>query len=60
MARILMIFGPKRSQRRKLFDEKNSNERMMESNEKFPKNSKSYRKNFQKILKMDIADVINY
>ena len=27
MARILTIFGPKKSQRRKLFDEQNSNDR---------------------------------
>ena len=31
-----------------------------EMNKKYPKNSKNYRTNFRKILKIDIADVINY
>ena len=57
MARILTIFGPKRSQRPKLFDE---NFRANETNEKFPKNSKKFRKKIRNILKIDIADVINY
>ena len=57
MARILTKFGPKKSQRRKLFDE---NFRTIETNEKFPKSSKNDRKNFQKTQKIDIADVINY
>ena len=54
MARILMKFGPKKSQRPKLFHENCSNE----TNRKFPKKSKNYQKNFRKILKMDISDVI--
>ena len=57
MARILTIFGPKRSQRRKLFDEKISNER----NEwKVPEQFEKSQKQIRKILKIDIADVINY
>ena len=36
------------------------NFRTMETNEKFPKSSKNDRKNFRKIQKIDIADVINY
>ena len=36
------------------------NFRTNETNEKFPKNSKNYRSIFQKIFKVDIADVINY
>ena len=36
MARILMKFGPKKSQRRKLFDEKNSNERNERNERKVP------------------------
>ena len=31
----------------------------IETNEKFPKNSKNYQKHFRKILKIDTADVIN-
>ena len=48
----------KKSQQRKLFDEKFSNER----NERKvpPKKSKNYRKKIRKILKIDIADIINY
>ena len=34
--------------------------RTNETNEKFPKTSKNCRKIFRKILKIDIADVINY
>ena len=30
------------------------------TNEKFPKNSKTYRKQIRKILRIDTADVINY
>ena len=57
MARILTIFGPKRSQQPKLFHEKKSNERNERKvPEKFEKSSKKIRK----ILKIDIADVINY
>ena len=58
MARILTIFGPKRSQRPKLFHEKFSNERNEQKvPEKFEKLSNIF---FRKILKIDIADVINY
>ena len=57
MARILMKFGPKKSQQRKLFDEKFSNER---NERKVPERFENYRKCFRKILKIDIADVINY
>ena len=46
MARILTKFGPKKSQRRKLFDEKNSNERNeREVPQKFEKLSKKNSKN---------------
>jgi len=42
MARILMKFGPKKSQQHKLFDEKLSNERKVpEKFEKFAKKSKN-------------------
>ena len=34
--------------------------RTNEMNEKFPENSKNYQKRIRKILKIDIADVINY
>ena len=34
--------------------------RTNETNEKFPENLKNYRKKIRKILKVDIADVINY
>ena len=34
--------------------------RTNETNKKFPKESKNYQTNFGKILKIDIADVINY
>ena len=44
MARILTKFGPKKSQRRKLFDE---TFRTIETNEKFPKSSKNYGKHSQ-------------
>ena len=45
MARILMKFGPKKSQRRKLFDEKFSNERdERKVPEKFEKLSKKIEK----------------
>ena len=57
MARILMIFGAKKSQRSKLFDEKKSNDR---NERKVPENSKNYRKYFRKILKIELANVINY
>ena len=57
MARILTIFGPKKSQRRKLFDEKKSNDR---NERKVPENSKNYREKIRKILKIDIADLINH
>ena len=52
------IFGPKKSQRRKLFDKKNSNDR----NDHFfvPEKFKNYRIKNRKILKIDIAGVINY
>ena len=71
MARILTKFGPKKSQRRKLFDEKNSNERderkvpgkFEKLSKIYSKNSKKYRK-IRKIIenyrKIDVADVINY
>ena len=36
------------------------NFRTNETNEKFLKNLKNYQKQFRKILKIDIADVINY
>ena len=57
MARILTKFGPKKSQRRKLFDE---NFRTIETNEKAPKSLKNDRKKLRKFQKLDIADVINY
>ena len=57
MARNLMIFGPKRSQRRKPYDEKFSNER---NERKVPGKCENYRFVFRRILKLDIADVINY
>ena len=57
MAGILMKFGPKKSQRRRLFDEKFSNER---SERKVSEKIEKLSKNIQKILKIDIADVINY
>ena len=57
MARILTKIGPKKSQRRKLFDEKFSNER---NERKVPENFENDRKTFRKILKIDIVDVINY
>ena len=57
MARILMKFGPKKSQRHKLFDEKNSNDR---NEQKVPEKFEKISKTFSKILKIDIADVINY
>ena len=53
---ILTIFGPTRSQRRKLFHETFSNER---NEQKVPENFEKSSKN-RKILKIDIADVINY
>ena len=56
MARILTIWGPKRSQRPKLFHEKFSNER---NEQKVLKNSKTCRKKNRKIVKIGIADVIN-
>ena len=57
MARILTIFGPKKSQRRKLLDEKQSNDR---NERKVPEKIEKLSKHFRKILKIDIADVINY
>ena len=57
MTGILMKFGPKKSQRRRLFDEKFSNER---SERKVPEKIEKLSKNIRKILKIDIADVINY
>ena len=57
MARFLTKFGPKKTQRRKLFDEKNSNER---SERKVPEKFEKLSKNYRQILKIDIADVINY
>ena len=57
MAQILTIFGPKRSQRRKLFDENFSNER---NERKVPEKFENYRKKIRKIQKIDIADVINH
>ena len=57
MARILTKFGPKKSQRRKLFDEKISNER---DERKVPGKFENYRNKIRKILKIEIADVINY
>ena len=57
MARILTIFGPKRSQRRKLFDEKKSNDR---NERKVPEKIEKTLKKIRKILKIDVADVINY
>ena len=57
MARILTIFGPKRSQRRKLFDGKFSSER---NEQKVPEKFEKLSKKNRKILKIDIADVINY
>ena len=57
MARILTMFGPKRSQRPKLFDEKNSNER---NEQKVPEKIEKLSKKNRKILNIDIADVINY
>ena len=57
MARILTKFGPKKSQRRKLFDEKFSNE---QNGRNIPENFEKLPIFFRKILKIDIADVINY
>ena len=57
MTRILTKFGPKKSQRRKLFDEKFSNER---DERKVPGKFEKLSKKNRKILKIDIADVINY
>ena len=56
MARILMKFGPKKSQRRKLFDENFSNEGNKRKDPAFRKIIKKIRK----FIKIDIADVINY
>ena len=56
MARILTIFGPERSQRPKLFHENKLNER---NERKVSEKFENYRKSFQKILKIDIADIIN-
>ena len=47
----------KKSQRRKLFDEKISNER---NERKVPEKFEKLSICFRKILKIDIADVINY
>ena len=57
MARILMKFGPNESHHPSCFMKSFPTH---ETNEKFPKDSKNYRKQFEKILKIDIADVINY
>ena len=57
MARILTIFGPKRSQRPKLFHEKFLNER---NEQKVPEKFEKLSTKNRKILKIDIADVINY
>ena len=58
MARNLTIFGPKGSQRPKLFRE---NCRTNETNGKLPNySSKNDRKNVRKIQKIDIAKDINY
>ena len=57
MARILTIFGPKRSQRRKLFDEKFSNER---NERKVPEKFEKLSKFFRNVLKVANVDVINY
>ena len=57
MARILTIFGLKRSQRPKLSHEKNLNER---NEQKVPEKFEKLWKHVRKILKIDIADVINH
>ena len=57
MARILMKFGPNKSQRRKLFDKKISS---AQDERKVPGKFEKLSKKNRKILKLDIADVINY
>ena len=57
MALIWAIFGPNESSRRDLFDEKFSNKR---NERKVPEKFKKLSKKNRKILKIDIADVINY
>ena len=54
MARILTIFGPKRSQRRKLFDEKKSNDR---NERKVPKKFEKLSKLISKFSKYKIINV---
>jgi len=56
MARILTKFGPKKSQRPKLFHETCFHE----TNENFSKISKNYKKKIENFSIIDIADDINY
>ena len=57
MAWILTIFGPKKSRRRKLLEENNSNDR---NERKVPEEFEKLSNKNSKILKVDIADVIKY